>query len=87
MTLTGDRTKRAKARLKAFASHEGLERIAAGTDLEFVFEYRESEEIIDREAMFAAMQGAVDYGQPFDRSQHVRPKKSTRFERRKVKPS
>lgn len=87
IVVTGDRMKRAKARLKAYASNEGLEAIPAGADYEFSFDYRESEEIIDREAMFAAVQGAVDYGQPFERGQHVRRKKSTRFEKRKVKAS
>lgn len=85
LIVTGDRMKRAKARLKAFASNEGLDSIPAGADYEFSFDYRESEEIIDRDVMFAAMQGAVEYGQPFERSDHVRRKKSTRFEKRRVK--
>ena len=46
--------------------------------------YQESEEIIDREAMWAAMQRAVEFGEPFDRAKHVRVKKSTPIRRRKL---
>lgn len=46
--------------------------------------YQEVEEIVDREEMWAAMQRAVEHGEPFDRAKHVKVKKSTPIKRRKL---
>lgn len=79
-----ERLKRARSRLKAFAENEGLEAIPAGTDYEFAFTFEEREEIVDKSEMWLAVEGAVEYGHPFDRAQHVRQRKSTRFGKRRV---
>lgn len=64
--------------LKNFAKAHGVE-IRYGADKAWRFVYSESERIVDKDGMFEAMQRAVDYGEPFERSQFVKPTSSTTF--------
>lgn len=48
------------------------------------FEYSESEVIRDREGLFAAVERAVRFGEPFDRSEFVRVQGRTEFKARDV---
>jgi hypothetical protein len=63
--------------VKAFAKHNGPVRWGADRVSEFVSTF--AEEIKDREGMFGALQRAVDFGEPFDRSVWVREKHGTSF--------
>lgn len=63
--------------VKNFAAHHGLEIRFADKVARFVTE--ESEEIIDREAMFAAMERAVMHGEDFVRTKFIRSKTSNKF--------
>jgi hypothetical protein len=63
--------------VKAFAKHNGSIRWGADRVSEFVSTF--AEEIKDREGMFASLQRAVDFGEPFDRSVWVREKHGTSF--------
>jgi hypothetical protein len=63
--------------VKAFAKHNGPIRWGADRVSEFVSTF--AEEIKDREGMFGALQRAVDFGEPFDRSVWVREKHGTSF--------
>jgi hypothetical protein len=63
--------------VKAFAKHNGSIRWGADRVSEFVSTF--AEEIKDREGMFGALQRAVDFGEPFDRSVWVREKHGTSF--------
>jgi hypothetical protein len=63
--------------VKAFAKHNGPVRWGADRVSEFVSTF--AEEIKDREGMFASLQRAVDFGEPFDRSVWVREKHGTSF--------
>lgn len=82
---TAEKLDRTKARdaaiqkeLKAFAKAHNAE-IRYGTDKAWRFVFQESEEIKDKDALWAAVERTVSYGDPFDRSLHVRKKKSTNF--------
>jgi hypothetical protein len=63
--------------VKAFAKHNGSVRWGADRVSEFVSTF--AEEIKDREGMFASVERAVDFGEPFDRSVWVREKHGTSF--------
>jgi hypothetical protein len=63
--------------VKAFAKHNGPVRWGADRVSEFVSTF--AEEIKDREGLWAALQRAVDFGEPFDRSVWVREKHGTSF--------
>jgi hypothetical protein len=63
--------------VKAFAKHNGPVRWGADRVSEFVSTF--AEEIKDREGMFASVERAVDFGEPFDRSVWVREKHGTSF--------
>jgi hypothetical protein len=63
--------------VKSFAKHNGSIRWGADRVSEFVSTF--AEEIKDREGMFASLQRAVDFGEPFDRSVWVREKHGTSF--------
>jgi hypothetical protein len=63
--------------VKSFAKHNGSIRWGADRVSEFVSTF--AEEIKDREGMFASVERAVDFGEPFDRSVWVREKHGTSF--------
>lgn len=65
--------------LKLFVESLPDQRLPFGKDKVWEFGYRESIEITDKEAMFAAMTEAVQFGTPFDRAKFERVKKSTPF--------
>jgi hypothetical protein len=67
--------------IKAFAkAHETPIRYGADKVLEFG--YTESERIADKDAMWADMDRAVRFGEPFDRARYVKVVKSTPFRQR-----
>jgi hypothetical protein len=67
--------------IKAFAkAHETPIRYGADKVLEFG--YTESERIADKDAMWADMDRAVRFGEPFDRGRYVKVVKSTPFRQR-----
>jgi hypothetical protein len=67
--------------IKAFAkAHETPIRYGADKVLEFG--YTESERIRDKDAMWADMDRAVRFGEPFDRGRYVKVVKSTPFRQR-----
>jgi hypothetical protein len=68
-----------KEELKRFVKTLDGRRLRFGRDQAFEFIYGESERIADKDGMFAAMDRAVRYGEPFDRSSFVKPVKSTTF--------
>jgi hypothetical protein len=63
--------------VKAFAKHNGPVRWGADRVSEFVSTF--AEEIKDREGLWAAIQRAAEFGEPFDRSVWVREKHGTSF--------
>lgn len=79
---TGD-TRDVKRRLKAWGKVNGA--IPYGKDLELAFSDSPVEEVRDKPAMWAAIEAATKYGEPFDRTKHVRRRSSTKFDKRKVK--
>jgi hypothetical protein len=78
---TGD-TRDVKRRLKAWAKVNGP--IQYADDLELVFTDQRVEEIRDKPAMYAAIAAATEYGEPFERNDHVKQRSSTKFDKRKI---
>jgi hypothetical protein len=64
--------------VKAWARHNGG-RVRFGLDRVAEFVATSSEEIVDKDALWVAVDRAVRYGEPFERSDHVRVKKGTSF--------
>jgi hypothetical protein len=64
--------------VKAWARHNGG-RVRFGLDRVAEFVATSSEEIVDKDALWVAVDRAVRYGEPFERSEHVRVKKGTSF--------
>lgn len=64
--------------LKLFAKVNGGE-IRYGADKALRFVYSESTRIADKDAMFDAVERAVNYGESFNRAQFVKPTSSTNF--------
>lgn len=72
-----------QAELKAWAkANGGVLRIGADKVQEFVATH--AEEIKDKDALWAAIERAVDYGDPFEKSDHVKVKNGTSFAVRKL---
>ncbi len=68
--------------LKAWSKANGGVSIPFGDDLEFAWAPVSSEEIRDRDGMFAAVEAAVMYGEEFDRGRYVKAKTGVRWTRR-----
>lgn len=68
--------------LKAFSKARGVN-IPVGDDREWAFEVRPVEETRDKEGMWAAIDRATQYGEPFERSEFVVKRTSTNFVLRK----
>lgn len=66
--------------LRNFAKKNGG--IRFGTDQTYDFGYTESDKIADKDGMFDAMERAVRYGEPFDRSKFVKKSSSSPFKAR-----
>jgi len=60
--------------------------IGDGDNLALVFADVEKTEVIDRENLLAAAEAAAALGEPFDREDHVKKRKSVEFVKRKVAP-
>lgn len=65
--------------LKAFSVANGNAMIPFGADKAWDWGYQESERIRDKDAFMAAVDEAVQFGTPFDRSKYVQTVKSTPF--------
>jgi hypothetical protein len=72
-----------QAELKKWAEHNGGV-LRIGTDKVQEFVPTASEEIKDKEGLWAAVERAVRYGEPFERSEHVVEKTGTSFKVRKL---
>lgn len=95
----GRRTERLKRRIKKRAAEmppESLELfrvgdrelrgVRIGKDLAFVFDETEKVEIIDRDNMLAAAEAAAQFGEPFNREDHLKRSRTVSFAKRKVAP-
>lgn len=60
--------------------------VMIGSDLALIFLPKESETIIDKAALQAAIDASVNDGVPFDRSAHFRHSEGVAFEKRKIGP-
>jgi hypothetical protein len=72
--------------IKAFVKGQPGKQVRFGRDQVAEFAYTESDKISDKDGMFDAVERAVRYGQPFERSRYVKTSGSTRFGIRTVKP-
>lgn len=63
---------------------DGNKGVRIGNDLALLFLSREQKSIPDKEELERAVAAAVDYGEPFDMTKHVRLSESTEFAKRKV---
>lgn len=78
-----DRQAAIKREVKAWAKRHGVAvPVGAGEALDFV--YRERTEITDRDGLLEAVDRAVMFGEPFERSDFVRTRTATSFEKVKV---
>lgn len=73
-------------RLKAWAKVNG-QPIPVGEDIEYAFIDSYTEQIKDKNRLWLAVEGAVNYGEPFNRDQHVSQRSSTNFKQRKINPN
>lgn len=80
--VENERVKRARRRLKKWASDHGHRSIPIGTDREFAFVEREVSVDLDRAEFAAQVEGAVAYGTEVDLDKLTAKKPSTRFEER-----
>lgn len=88
-----------RAALREFSKAHGGCSIPVGPDLEFGFATEETEEWITgkkigrpttadaKAAMLAGIQRAIDFGEEFDLAEYRRTRRSSRFDKRKVKAS
>lgn len=63
--------------IKLFMKGQGLREVRYGRSRAWRFAYSESERIDDKEALWAAVARAVEFGEPFNKSEHVRVVGST----------
>lgn len=65
--------------IKAFVKGQPGKQVRFGRDRVAEFKYTEADKISDKDGMFDAVERAVRYGQPFERSSYVKTSGSTRF--------
>lgn len=70
--------------IKNFTKTLPGQRLRFGRDQVLELDYRESERIDDRDGLFAAVERAVKYGEPFERARFVKPVKSTPMVQRRL---
>lgn len=80
-------TKRVQRRLREFTKREGLTLVRAGHDEAYVFEHTLTEKIKNKTKLRLAVEGAVEYGHPFDWEEHVTVSHGTRFKLQTVEPA
>lgn len=76
-------------RLKGWAGHNHRTAVPIGGpdgDLEYRFTHRDQYPKLDREALFAEVEMATEYGKPLDLQQYREKRTSTRFEKLKRQP-
>jgi hypothetical protein len=65
---------------------EEVKGVRIGKDLALVFMDVEKTEVPDRDNLLAAAEAAANFGEPFDRDDHVKKRTAVEFKKRKVAP-
>lgn len=73
----GDLDQALRKEIKAFMKGRELREVRYGKSRAWRFSYAESERIDDKDALWAAVARAVEFGEPFNKSEHVRVVGST----------